>query len=404
MKSINFLPLIPGLKIKSILKKSDLRKLQVLPDAHDWVPTFSGSTALSLAAKSLKKLDRTHILVPSFNCGHELEPFLRENFKIDMYRINRHGAIDLNNLASQLTGNRQVVMVTHFFGFPQPIEEISMLCKKKNVFVLEDCAHSLLSHVAETPLGSWGDLSVFSYRKSLPSPDGGALMINNSSIELSCPTTPPNTMSVLKKTAELVLMQLMTSTSIFSPTGFKLLTRIKRLLSILRKAIQMRATDDSLIFYSIDDESYDYSSDILNWKISFLSRRVLGNSDYYESRIARIKNYQYVAEALNNLEKLRPLFPALPDGTCPLGFPLVGPVNCDQICDIMDNYPYLLLWWPQFHPGVEWQEFSESAWLKRNCYLMPIHQDLKKSHLDFLIDCALAADQDLQRNSINNKR
>lgn len=397
---IDSLPLFPGLKIGSILKKPDLGKLRLLPNAHDWVPTYSGTTALSLAAKSLKKLDRTHILVPSFNCGHEIEPFLRENFKIDMYRVNRYGIIDLEHLDSQLTGNRQVVLVTHFFGFPQPVEEISALCKTRNIFMLEDCAHSFQSHIDGTPLGSWGDLSIYSYRKTLPSPDGGALIINNPAIELSRPASLPNTMSVLKKTAELVMNQLMASASISSPIGFKLLSGIKRILLMVQSAIKMGARHDSLLLYSPDDESYEYSSEILNWQISKLSTSVIGNCDHQEARVSRIRNYQYVAKALDKLKKLRPLFPALPDGTCPLGFPFVGPDDRNQIDDIMRNYPYLLSWWPQFHPGMEWHDFAESAWLKRNCYVMSIHQDLKKSHLDFLIDCALAGDQDLQRKSV----
>ena len=393
---IKYLPLFPCLRTSDILKRPDFKKLQLLLNMRDLVPTYSGTTALSLAARSLKKLDRTHILVPSFNCGHEIEPFLRENFKIDMYRINRYGIIDFDHLASQLTGRQQVVLVTHFFGFPQHIEEISQFCRKKNVYVLEDCAHSFLSTIAGKPLGSWGDLSIYSYRKSLPSPDGGGLMINNPDMSLVLPSSAPNAMSVMKKTAELIINQLQTSASFSSPFAFKLIAGIKRALLLVQSLIQKGTRPESLHLYSPDDESYEYNSEILDWKISELSLRVIANCNHQQIRKSRIRNYQYVAKAIKRAERLRPLFPNLPDGTCPLGFPFIGPENCDEIHDVMADYPYLLLWWPQFHPGVKWHDFEDSVWLKRNCYFLSIHQDMRKSHLDFLIDCALEADQKLR--------
>jgi perosamine synthetase len=52
--------------------------------------------------------------------------------------------------------------VTHFLGFPQPIDEVKKICGERTLFLIEDCAHALLSYHDGKPLGSYGDVSNFS--------------------------------------------------------------------------------------------------------------------------------------------------------------------------------------------------------------------------------------------------
>jgi perosamine synthetase len=396
MQEIDYVPLSPYLRLTDLFGRPEFHQLQPIPNAPRWVPTYSGTTALGLAARSLKRVGRTHLLVPSFNCGHEFEPFLREDFKVDMYRINRSGNIDLDHLAAQLSGRRQVVLVTHFFGFPQPIREITELCQSKNVYVIEDCAHAFLSRMDGRPLGAWGDLSVFSYRKSLPSPDGGALVINNPDIPITRPSIRPNQVAVLKKISQLLLCRLLAQTSRSSRFAFKALCEIKRLLFMTQSLVQKSISKESLHLHSPDDQSLQFSSKILNWRISPLSLKVIGNCDRRQVRDARIDNYRYVAGALKDNEHLRPLFPGLPGGACPLGFPLIAAENIDNLQEVMADFPYLFLWWDHFHPAMSWADFPGGAWLKHNCYFLAIHQDLRKSDLDYLISCAREADTRLR--------
>ena len=70
-------------------------------------------------------------------------------------------------------------MTVNYFGFPQPFEEIRKFCKENNLNFIEDNAHGFLSCLNGKPLGSFGDVSVVSFRKTLSTFNGAALVINN---------------------------------------------------------------------------------------------------------------------------------------------------------------------------------------------------------------------------------
>lgn len=80
------------------------------------------------------------------------------------------------------------LLLIHYFGFPQKeIDKLKDICKQKNVFLIEDCAHSLYSCFNGTRLGDFGEFSFFSIHKSLPSETGGFLQINNQEFSISDP-------------------------------------------------------------------------------------------------------------------------------------------------------------------------------------------------------------------------
>ena len=60
-----------------------------------------------------------------------------------------------------------------------------------------------------------------------------------------------------------------------------------------------------------------------DWSMSPASRRIACRSPHVEIARRRRRNYEFLAEQLVGLSGARPLRPTLPNGTCPLAFPLV---------------------------------------------------------------------------------
>ena len=58
---------------------------------------------------------------------------------------------------------------------------IKLITKKFGLLLIEDCAHAINSYFYGKPLGSFGDLSCFSFHdtKNISSGEGGLLVINN---------------------------------------------------------------------------------------------------------------------------------------------------------------------------------------------------------------------------------
>ena len=132
------------------------------------------------------------VLVPSYNCGAELDAVLRAPATVRFYRVDLSARIDVDDLRQAIEPRTRAVIVTHYFGFPQPdLVAIGELCSDNGLVLIEDCAHALYSTHLGRSLGTFGDASVFSLWKTLPMPDGGAVLANDALLLHGGTATPP---------------------------------------------------------------------------------------------------------------------------------------------------------------------------------------------------------------------
>ena len=91
----------------------------------------------------------------------------------------------IKNAVDKLNVNdvdRLVIILSHIGGIINPwMEEISEYCKKKNIMLLEDCAHSYGATLNGKHSGNFGDAGVYSFysTKAIMSGEGGMMVTNN---------------------------------------------------------------------------------------------------------------------------------------------------------------------------------------------------------------------------------
>lgn len=109
------------------------------------------------------------------------DPVRQNKVPYEFYIIRNNLSADFEDLKRKIiSGKFKAMLVIHYFGFVQNnLEEIYSLCKKHEVILIEDCAHSFFSSYKGRNIGSWGDLSFFSIHKIIATPDGGYFNINN---------------------------------------------------------------------------------------------------------------------------------------------------------------------------------------------------------------------------------
>ena len=105
-------------------------------------------------------------------CPKSLETFLVEktHMRDDGYSYNK------------LTGKRVKACVPmHVFGHPVEIDKIKSLCKKFNIILIEDAAEAIGSKYAGKPVGSFGDMAIFSFNgnKTVTAGGGGVLVTSD---------------------------------------------------------------------------------------------------------------------------------------------------------------------------------------------------------------------------------
>jgi len=89
--------------------------------------------------------------------------------------------MDPDSLEANITENTRAVIVTHLWGLCAEIDRIRDICKKNNLFLIEDCAHAINSYWKGKHAGTFGDIGVFSFQeyKQLSTGDGAMSILND---------------------------------------------------------------------------------------------------------------------------------------------------------------------------------------------------------------------------------
>jgi perosamine synthetase len=92
--------------------------------------------------------------------------------------------MDPASLEANITENTKAVIVTHLWGQMAEMDKIQAICKKHNLFLIEDCAHAVGSYWQGRHAGTFGDLGVFSFQeyKTLSTGDGAMTITNNTDL------------------------------------------------------------------------------------------------------------------------------------------------------------------------------------------------------------------------------
>src|SRR4030042_2857290 len=140
---------------------------------------YRGRTGIRHACELIGLCQGSEVLAPAYNCGSEIDALLNSGTSVVLYRVDRSCKIDMNDLLNRITWKTKAIYITHYFGFPQEVDKIKQICNANGLYMIEDCALSLFSSDGARKLGTIGDVGIFSFPKTLPVPDGGALVVND---------------------------------------------------------------------------------------------------------------------------------------------------------------------------------------------------------------------------------
>ena len=345
---------------------------------RDVVFTYQGRYAIGLICQLLNIGSGDEVILPAYNCGAEVDPFVCAGAKVVFYRINEKTLIDTEDIFRRVTPATRVIYVTHFFGWPQEITDIAKLCKKKGIFLVEDCAQSLFSKGPDNTIGQIGDAAIYSFVKSLPLPDGGALVLKKNICKESRKFRQLRPRNTFRNSLPLLKKWFMQKTKYWQRYEFtrKLLTK-----SWLKKTNDQRSElrPEMLKSNNFDEQKID-------WSMSRISKGILNTSNPNKIIEKRRSNYKYLHNALFNIPSFSPLFDVFPDNVCPLSFPFLVKDRHRWYNKLSDK-GILVLGWPGYYPGFDWDEFPEACKLKDNLLTLPVHQNLDISHMEYIAEC-----------------
>jgi perosamine synthetase len=315
------------------------------------------------------------VLAPSYICRAAIEPIVASGATVDFYRVRGNCLVDVEDVASRITSATKALLAVHYFGFPQDIEPLQALCRKNGLALIEDCAHVLEGHTAGRPLGSFGDVSVFSWRKFLPVYDGADLVLNRASRDANVAWEDEHWLFTVKVAKNLLEDAL----------GYSVGRSLRRLLNWGR-TLPSSGAEAQVLPLTVTCGSDAFDPRLINWSMSRLSRWVKSHSDIPAIVDARRLHYQYLGERLKDIDGIELLHPTLPDGVCPWVLPVTFDGMTDAHVSLRREGIPAVTWGgvrpvaPQ--PGV----FCEADWLYERLVFLPVHQSLSTFDLDLIIE------------------
>lgn len=329
------------------------------PNAH-WF--YFARNAVWLSVKMLG-LEGKEVLVPSYHHGVEIEALVDAGAKPVFYRVNQQWQADLEDVERRITPDTRALYLIHYAGFPNCVVEMKQLAEKYGLPLVEDCALSLLSSDGGMPLGTVGDVGIFCLYKTLPTPNGGAMVINGDR-RYSVPELPaPPGASVFSHTVSALLKYVEMRGGAF---GRWLRTSIRAIGHGAVKAgnIERVATG-----------TMHFNRDHVDLGISPLTLRIARSLDMAEIVEKRRRNYFFLLGRLRDLSA--PLFNELKPGVCPLFYPLVVEDKQEVMGRLTAAGISAVDFWRDYHPACDPDEFPEVMRMRNSIVEIPCHQDLE---------------------------
>jgi dTDP-4-amino-4,6-dideoxygalactose transaminase len=304
------------------------------------------------------------VLTPAYHHGSEIEALQRAGVDCRFYEVNDDlQPPDEDRLAELLGKDVKALYLVHYFGFPQMAERWRRWCDRHGLLLIEDAAMALLSTWKGQPVGSFGHLAIFCVYKTFALPDGGAVVCSASLPEPRGVRPPLGLKSSLMRTGSWLAQR----SSLFS-TAHGLVGGHRQ---------QLWGQDFDL------GDPFSPASRMT----SVILRRLADP----EAAARRRSNYQFLSEELG--DRLRPLFPDVPEGSSPVAFMIrLDPAEQAEVRKELGKHGVRLAnFWMVPHPSLPEEGFERTRTLRLSVAGLPVHQELRPTDLRLIVTSVRAA-------------
>jgi UDP-4-amino-4,6-dideoxy-N-acetyl-beta-L-altrosamine transaminase len=146
------------------------------------VAVNSGTSALDISVGSLELPEGSEVITTPFTFIASSNCLLYNNCKPVFTDINpKTYNIDPEQIKKKITEKTRAVLYVDYAGQPCDIDEIKEIAKKHGLRLIEDAAHAIGAEYKGKRVGSFADVTEFSFHpvKHMTTGEGGAITTNN---------------------------------------------------------------------------------------------------------------------------------------------------------------------------------------------------------------------------------
>jgi dTDP-4-amino-4,6-dideoxygalactose transaminase len=316
-----------------------------------------GRHALWQGVRSLPLDPGDQVLVPAYHHGSEVEALVRAGLSSRFYEAQDDLAPDAAELQRLLTPRVKALYLIHYLGFPQDARRWRSWCDERGLLLFEDAAMAWPGTAAGHPLGSHGDLTIFSPWKAVGLPETGALLMRGQ------PPPPPS------RRGRVAPRALLDSHRAW----------LARRLPVLGKDPPRGGCFDARDFALGDP--WVRPAGLSAW----LLRRLYAPEIVVRRRV----NFTWLLERFG--DRVPPPFTELPPGTFPMAFPIVAADRSGLRATLADRGIEAVELWAHPHPSLPVELFPGAAKRRSTCLALPVHQGLGRNELEAIARAVAAA-------------
>ncbi len=160
----------------------------MLGDNIDAIALSSGTASLHTALLALDIKAGDEVIIPALTFVADINvvkmvgatPILADCGDYNSWNITAE------SIEAQISSKTKAVILVHFAGYPCEMDKIVELCRGREIFLIEDCAHAPDARYKGKACGTFGDFGCFSFftNKNLSVGEGGMLVSQDEELTL----------------------------------------------------------------------------------------------------------------------------------------------------------------------------------------------------------------------------
>lgn len=141
----------------------------------------SGTAALEVAYTALGIGPGDEVILPAWTWHSDATAVVRAAALPVFAEIDESFNIDPADIEHRITPRTKLLVAVHLQGTPADMDRILAIARKHNLKVLEDCAQAVGASYKGKPVGSMGDIGIYSHQetKTITAGEGGSVVTND---------------------------------------------------------------------------------------------------------------------------------------------------------------------------------------------------------------------------------
>jgi perosamine synthetase len=153
------------------------------------IAVSNGTAALDIAIAALEIGQGDEVILPTFTIISPILQVIRSGatpILVDSDPITWN--MDVDQVINKITPKTKAIIAVHIYGLPVNMNPLVKVCMEKGIFLIEDAAEMHGQTYFGQMVGSFGDISTFSFypNKHITTGEGGMVLTNNGKLAERC--------------------------------------------------------------------------------------------------------------------------------------------------------------------------------------------------------------------------